>query len=113
MRITVFAVTAIIEFAAAVFGLLVLLLSLNGYSEAQATPSLIFYIVFCVVSSLLLSFLGARAAGAFVQKGWLGKVWATVVSILLTSTIAIVVVVVAGFLAIILAEFLRRGVGSV
>ncbi len=102
MRIAVFAVTAIVEFAAAIFGLFVLLLGLNGYSESQATPSLIFYIVVCVVSTLALSFLGTLAAKAIVKKGWLRKLWAAVVSIVLTSTVGVVLVVVGVFLAFIL-----------
>ena len=107
MRITVFIVTGIVAIAAAVFGLFVLLLGLNGYSERQATPSLIFYTVFCLVASLILSFLGTIAAKAIVNKQWLGKAAAAIVSIVLASTIGVVLVVVAVFASFILAEFLR------
>ena len=107
MRITVFVVTAIIEFAAAVFGLFVLLLGLNGFSERQATPGLIFYIVFCLVSSLVISFLATIAAKTIVNKQWLGKAAAAIVSIVLTSMIGVTLVVVAVFAGFILAEFLR------
>ena len=101
-------VTAIVEFAAAVFGFFVLLVGLNGFSERQATPSLIFYIVFCLVSSIVISFLGIIAAKTIVNKQWLGKVPAAIVSIILPSTIGVVLVVVAVFASLILAEFLRR-----
>ena len=107
MRVTVFVVTAMVVLAAAVFGFFVLLLGLNGFSERQATPSLIFYIVFCFASSLLISFLGTIAAKTIVNKQWLGKAVAAIVSILLTSTVGVVFVVVAVFAGFILAEFLR------
>ena len=107
MRITVFVVTAVIELATATVGLFILLLGLNGYSESQATPSLIFYIVFCVISSLALSFLGTLAAKAIVKKGWLGKPAAAIVSIVFASALGDVLLVLAVFLAFILAELLR------
>ncbi|HET8671689.1 MAG TPA: hypothetical protein VFM05_14010, partial [Candidatus Saccharimonadales bacterium] len=83
------------------------LLGLNGYSERQATPSLIFYILFCLVGSLTLSFLGTLAAKTIVNKRWLGKPGAAIVSIVFTLIIGVVLVVVAVFLGFILAEFLR------
>jgi hypothetical protein len=101
-------VTAVVEFVAAVFGFFVLLVGLNGFSERQATPSLIFYIVFCLVSSLVISFLGTVAAKTIVKKQWLGKAVTAVVSILFTSMIGVVFVVVAVFASFILAEFLRK-----
>ena len=107
MRITVFILSAILELAAGVFGLFVLLVGLNGYSERHATPSLIFYIVFCLAGSVILSFLGTIAAKTIVNKGWLGKPGAAILSIVFTSIMGVVLVVVTVFLAFILAEFLR------
>lgn len=108
MRIIVFILTAILELAAGVFGFFVLLLGLNGYSERQATPGLIFYIVFCLAGSLSTSFLGTIAAKTVVKKGWLGKPGAAIISIVFTSIIGVLLVVVALFLGFIIAEFLRR-----
>ena len=71
-------------------------------------PSLIFYIVFCLVSSLVISFLGSIAAKTIVNKQWLGKGVAAFVSIVLTSMVGVMFVVVAVFAGFILAEFLRR-----
>ena len=108
MRIIVFILTAILELAAGVFGFFVLLLGLNGYSERQATPGLIFYIVFCLAGSLSISFLGTIAAKTVVKKGWLGKPGAAIISIVFTSIIGVLLVIVALFLGFIIAEFLRR-----
>jgi hypothetical protein len=107
LRITVFVVTAILDMTAAVFGFFILLLGLNGFSERQATPSLIFYIVFCLTSLLILSFLGTLVAKTFVERGWMGKVWAAIVSILSTSIVSGVLVIVAVFVGFALAEYLR------
>ena len=43
MRIIVFLIAAVAQIAAAVFGLFILLLGLNGFSEREATPALIFF----------------------------------------------------------------------
>ncbi len=107
MRTTVFLITAIIDLAVAIFGFFILLIGLNGFSERQATASLIFYIVFCLTSLLILSFLGTLIAKAFVEKGWMNKAWAAIVSILSTSIVSGLLVIVAVFAGFALAEFLR------
>ena len=107
MRVTVFLITAILDLALAIFGLFILLLGLNGFSERQATPTLIFYIIFCLTSLMILSYLGTLVAKAFVGKGWMNKVWATLVSILSTSIISGLIVIGAVFAGFALAEFLR------
>ena len=107
MRITVFLVTAILDISVAIFGFFILLIGLNGYSERQATPSLIFYTVFCLTSLVIVSFLGTLAAKTIVDKGWMNKIWAAVVSILSTSIAGGVLVLVAVFVGFALAEFVR------
>lgn len=107
MRVTVFLVTAILDLAVTIFGFFILLIGLNGFSERQATPSLIFYIVFCLTSLLILSFLGTLIAKAFVEKGWMNNVWAAIVAILSTSIVSGLIVIVAVFAGFALAEFLR------
>ena len=107
MRVTVFLITAILDLALAIFGLFILLLGLNGFSERQATPTLIFYIIFCLTSLIILSYLGTLVAKAFVDRGWMNKVWAAIVSVLSTSIISGLLVIVAVFAGFALAEFLR------
>lgn len=107
MRITVFIVTAVVAFAAAVFGLFVVLLGLNGFSERQATPGLILYIVCSLAGLIGLSFSATLVAKAIVNKGWLGQVGAAIASIMVTSIVAVVFVVVSVFLAVMLANVMR------
>ena len=104
MRITLFIVTAIVALAAAVFGFFVVLLGLNGFSERQATPSLIFYIVSSLAGSLGLSLGATLAAKAIVNKGRLGKAGAAIVSILFTSIAGIVFIVALVFLSFVIAS---------
>lgn len=107
MRVTVFLVTAILDLAVAIFGFFILLIGLNGFSERQATPTLIFYITFCLTSLIILSYLGTIVAKAFVEKGWMNNVWAAIVAILSTSIVSGLIVIVAVFAGFALAEFLR------
>ena len=107
MRVTVFLVTAILDLAVAIFGFFILLIGLNGFSERQATPTLIFYIIFCLTSLIILSYLGTLVAKAFVEKGWMNKGWAAIVSIFSTSIVTGLLVIVAVFAGFALAAFLR------
>jgi hypothetical protein len=107
LRVTVFLVTAILDLAVAICGFFILLIGLNGFSERQATPTLIFYVIFCLTSLIILSYLGTLVAKAFVEKGWMNRVWAAVVSILSTSIVSGLLVIVAVFAGFALAEFLR------
>jgi hypothetical protein len=108
LRIVVFLTTSILQVAAAVFGLLILLVGLNGYSERHATPSLIFYVVFCLVSALALGFGGSVASRSFVDRKWLGSVGAALVAIVSASLIGVVLVTTGVFATFFIAEFLRR-----
>ena len=107
MRVTVFLITAILDLAVAIFGFFILLIGLNGFSERQATPTLIFYIVFCLTSLMILSYLGTVVAKAFVERGWMNKLLASIVSILSTSIVSSLIVIGAVFAGFALAEFLR------
>ena len=72
MRIIVFVINAVIQLAAAAAGFLLLLLGLNGFSERQSNPSLLFYIALSVGSAV-----GLGGASAFASKWLAGKsLWA-------------------------------------
>jgi hypothetical protein len=75
---------------------------LNGFSERHATPTLIFYIVSSLAGSLGLSLWSTLAAKTIVNKGWLGKAGAAIVSILFTSIAGIVFHIALVFLSFIL-----------
>ena len=107
MRIVVFLISAVVQLAAAAFGLFVLLIALNGYSERQATPSLIFYGIFCLLIVLVISAVGCLVAKSLLNRNWLGKVGASSVAVVSSSIVGVVLVGVAMFVALALAETLR------
>ena len=107
MRFIVFLITAVTQVVVAVSCFFVLLVGLNGYSERQATPSLIFYIVFSLISIIGMSFIAGFAAKYFLDKNWMGKGIASMVGIITSSILGAVVVVGGMFVAFAVAETLR------
>ena len=87
--------------------LLLLIIMLNGYSERQATPGLIFFIIW-----ILLSSLAAGVLSLFVMTRLVGRwSWGTVKAALTASAAFIVAggisAVAAAFGAIAVIELLR------
>jgi hypothetical protein len=107
VRIIVFSIVALILFAAAALGLFVLLVGLNGYSEAQATPGLIAYIVLCLVTVPGLGAAGAMVARVLVEKKGFGKGGAAAGAISGGVVAGVVVLVTGVIVAFVLAEVLR------
>ena len=107
MRIVVFLISAVVQLVAAAVGLFVLLIALNGYSERQAMPSLIFYGIFCLLIVLVISAVGCLVAKSLLKRNWVGKVGASIVAIVSSSIVGVVLVGVAMFVAFALAETLR------
>ena len=107
MRIIVFILTAVIQLAAAAAGFLLLLLGMNGYSEDQATPSLILYIALSIVSALGLGVGSAFAAKLLVERKSFGSLWAAATAVLGSSILGGLILVVGFFAAIVLAEIVR------
>jgi hypothetical protein len=103
----VFIITVVIQLAAAGTGFLVLLLSLNGYSEKQATPSLIFYIVLSLGSALLAGAASAYTARRLVERRSLGRPAASIIAIIGFSAIGVFVLILLFFAAVVLAEAVR------
>ena len=107
MRITVLIVTAVIQFFAAVFGFFILLLGLNGFSEDDATPSLIFYIALGFLSALGLGAASAYTAKRLVEKSSFGKISASLIAVIGYAVIGAVILIIGWFAALILAEIIR------
>lgn len=84
MKIVLYLLTAIIQLAVAVPGFFILLLGLNGFSEREATPSLILYLVVSVVTVFGDGAVGLIVGNWLVRKknlsagGFLGNVLAVV-----------------------------------
>jgi len=107
MKIIVYLGTALIQLVAAAAGFFVLLLGLNGYSERQATPSLILYLVLSVLSILGFGALSVFTTNFIVRKNWLGRAGAVFIATISMSVIGGGVLIAGLFVAFLLAEFVR------
>lgn len=107
MRIVVFIMNAVIQLAAAAAGFLFLLLGMNGYSEDQATPGLVFYIVLSVGSALGLGGASAFWAKRLVTKKSFSGFGASAIAIISFAILG-GFILAGGFLgAFVLAEVVR------
>lgn len=108
MRIIVFIITAAIQLGVAAITFFMLLLGLNGFSESESTPGLIFFIALGFISVVGLGGASAFAARWLVEKKSFGNFGAAAASIVGFSILG-TVVLFAGFLvAVLLATFLRE-----
>lgn len=107
MKILVFIVIASIQVAAAAVGFFLLLIGMNGYSERQATPSLILYIVLSLTSALGLGAAGLFAVKRLVGKRSWGALAASAVTVIGSSALGVILLLASLVAAIALAEVLR------
>jgi hypothetical protein len=107
MRIIVFVINALVQFAAATVGLLLLLLGLNGFGERQATPGLVFYVVLGVASALGLGVASAFTAQRLAQKSSFGNLGASAAAVVVFAILGVLILVVGFFAAVIIAEAVR------
>lgn len=107
MKILVFILTALIQLTAASVGLFLLLVGMNGYSEQQAMPSLVFYAALSLATALVLAAGSPFAAKRLAAKPSIGKFGASAIAITSSSILGVAMVVVLFFLSFLLAEILR------
>lgn len=107
MKLTVFIISALIQFAAAAFGFFILLIGLNGFSEKQATPSFIFYIVLTLLSVLGIGATSAYTAKWVVEKSSLGNFGASIITIFGFAILGALILFIGLVVALFLAETLR------
>lgn len=109
MGILVLILTVVFQLTAAAIGLFLLLLGLNGYSERQATPSLILYIVLSLTSAFALGAASPFAAKRLAKRTSLGSFGSSAIVVVAFSFIGVIVLFVGFFASFALAEVLRAG----
>ena len=107
MRVAVFIVTALIQAAAAAAIFFMLIIGLNGFSEDDAKPSLIFFIALSAACALGLSGAGAFAAKRLAEKKSFGGVAASAIATFLFSSLGVVVLVGGFFVALAIASVMH------
>jgi hypothetical protein len=108
MKIIVFAANLLIQLAIAAFGFLVMLLAMNGFSEKQATPGMILYIIVAILSALGLGAASVYTAQKLIEKTSLGSFGAGAIAILIFTVVGAVILIIGFFAAIFTAEALRK-----
>lgn len=108
MKIIIFIIIAAVQATLAVGGFVMLLMGLNGYSERQAQPGLIFYIVLNLVAALGLAWAGGILKQKLIERFWLGKYTASLISILAAIALGAFVVIAGIFVSAMLVEALRN-----
>jgi site-specific recombinase len=107
MRIIVFVLNAVIQLAAAAVGFLLLLLGLNGFSERQSNPSLLFYITLSVGSAAGLGVASAFASKWLAGKKSLGGLGASAIAVVGFAIVGVLILVVGFFVALFIASAMR------
>lgn len=101
-------VTALVVLAAAALGMFMMILGLNGFSESEAKPMLIAYVVLalmCVLGAAAASGLGARAVAS--AKRW--SMWAVgPLAVVAASVMGCSVLFVGSFFIILLGAAIVR-----
>ncbi|HVF43674.1 MAG TPA: hypothetical protein VM936_11715 [Pyrinomonadaceae bacterium] len=109
MRIIVFVLNALIQLAAAAVGFFLLLLGLNGFSERQANPGLLFYIVLSVGSAAGLGVASALVSKWLVQKKSFGALGASAIAVPVFAVVGVLILLVGIFAAALIASAMRGG----
>ncbi|HLM58921.1 MAG TPA: hypothetical protein VK422_22650 [Pyrinomonadaceae bacterium] len=107
MRIIVFIVVAAVQLAAAAFVFLILIMGMNGFSERDANPGLLFYIVLALASSAGLGLAGAMFAKWLTASRGMGGLGAAAIAVVSSSTVGLVVLGVAFFGAMMVTSIMH------
>ena len=99
--------TVVFQLTAAAIGLFLLLVGLNGYSERQATPSLILYVVLSLASAFALGAASPFAAKRLAKRTSLGSFGSSAIIVVGFSFIGVIVLSVGFVASFALAEVLR------
>lgn len=109
MRIIVFVINAVIQLAAAAVGFFMLLLGLNGFSERQANPALLFYIVLGVGSAVGLGVASALAAKWLTQRKSMSTLGASAIAVPTFAVVGVLILFGGIFVGALIASAMRGG----
>jgi hypothetical protein len=107
MKVIVFILTTAIQLIAAALAFFMLLLGLNGFSEKDAAPSLIMFIVLAFASAAGLGFASIYGM-KWLSQTWLGGFAGAAASVVGFAFIGCVILIIGWFAALFLAEIMRQ-----
>lgn len=98
--------TLLINAAATLLVLFMLLLAMNGYSESDATPGLAVFMVISLIATLAMATAAFLFSGLLLRKGF-RQVPSVLIATPAASALGIVIIVIASFVSVGVAEFVR------
>lgn len=102
MKTTAFLITTLINIAIGAVLFFMLVFSLNGFTEDQATPGLILFIVWALLCSLVAGILSFLSVKFLTEKKsfnrWLAALSAIVIFVIIGATVNFVGMIAAVFL---------------
>lgn len=107
MKILVFILTGLIQLTGAAVGLFLLLVGMNGYSERQAMPSLVFYVALSVATALGLAGGSPFVAKRLAARSSIGSFGASAIVVTSSAILGVAILVALFFASFLLAEILR------
>ncbi len=100
-------ITGLMNIGVGVVLFFLLLLGMNGYSEQQATPGLITFIIWVLLVSLLTAILSVVTTNFFTTKKSMNFWVAALISIFVFVIIGVVFDIIGLFISIFVTEALR------
>jgi hypothetical protein len=100
-------ITGLMNIAVGVVLFFFLLLGMNGYSEQQATPGLITFIVWILLASLLVAVLSIVMTNFLTAKKSINFWVSSLISVLVFVILGAVINVVGWFVSLFVTEALR------
>lgn len=103
MKVETFLITALINIGIGAFLFFMLIISMNGFSEDEATPGLVLFIVWALISSLGAGALSFLSVKYLTEKKsfnrWLAALLAIVVFVIIGAAVNFVGIIAAVLLA--------------
>lgn len=98
--------TLLIDAAGAFVLFFLMLIMMNGFSESDATPGLITYIVLSIATCLLMALAAFLTTGLFIKRN-LSPAASAALAVSISAIIGGVIIVVSCFIGIGVADYVR------
>ncbi len=107
MKVIVFILTAAIQLVAAALAFFMLLIGLNGFSEKDATPSLVMYIILALASAVGLGLASVYTTKRLSETS-LGSFGAAAIAVVSLAIVGGAILIVGWFAALFLATIMHE-----
>jgi hypothetical protein len=107
MKIATFLIIALVNIGISFVSFFMLLLAMNGFHEDEATPGLLLFIVWGLLSAIIMGVLGILLVNYLAVKKSMNKIASAVLSMTIFIGVGGVSIVAGFFAAVFLASAMR------